>query len=147
MKTVYLNFEHKNPAKGCIIKTNLPLNKLAMYLASLIIHSKNHDPLNLAKKLPNSEIVSRDMEHEDDYSFAEHIFNSGAGKNVPLNKYTPNYISGILVSNAKHDDQRYYVMFLNKVANNFIGTNMHKYHKIAKKLIEEKAKAQHIFDF
>lgn len=138
MKFVYINFEKHDPAKGKLIKTSLPLPKLAMYLASLIMYTHDHNLNRIIDRLPNTYLISEKQKRL--HEFARYIFNNNANsKNVVITKDNPKFDSGIRVSRSFFENKHIYVINLNRILQTHSGTNVKKYHHIAKRLIANKS--------
>lgn len=140
----YLNYPHYNPELAGMLKTNLPLNKLASYLAGLMLVHKKIVPKHLVKLVPNSIVINNKTNFKL-FEFASHVFNNDIScEPVAINNELKFYQTGVYKSIAKFEEHHVYIIDLMQINKTHQGTNNRifvKKVKLAKKREETKFKS------
>lgn len=133
-KYAYFNYEGNDPNRACLVKTDLSLRQLTQELASLMLVLNQPAPDFLGRNLSSKTVV-----HDKAmFSFAQHAFiNDEASKRVIINEELANFDTGIRLTLAKHHGKHIYLIYLKRIAETHHGTNMSKYKKTGKKLLEK----------
>ena len=143
-KYVYFNYEGTNPNQACLVKTNLSLRQITQELASLMLVLNSPAPDFLGRNLSSKTLV-RDAGM---ISFAQHAFiNDGASKRVIISKELANFDTGIRLTLAKHRGKRVYLIYLKRIAETHHGTNMSKYEKTGKKLLNNRLDNKGVLEY